>query len=66
MSWSSKDFDSIGLMKKNMMVDELLEMADKMNIHPGFLATFYEKILKITEKFLEIEKKLSALEGEKQ
>lgn len=59
---SSKEFDSIGLVKKNMKLDEMVEEADKLNVHPGILAMIYGHMFKITEKFLEIEKRLSALE----
>jgi len=59
---TKKEFDSIGLMKKNMGVDEIVEMADNLGVHAGLLAMFFAKMIKITEKFLEIEKRLSALE----
>jgi len=59
---SSKEFDSIGLVKKNMKLDELVEKAEKLGVHSGLLAMLYSQMSKITEKFLEIEKRLSALE----
>ena len=60
---SSKEFNAIGLVKKNMGVGEIVEMADKLGVHAGLLALFFARMLKITEKFLEIEKRLAALEG---
>ena len=59
---SKKEFDSIGLCKKNKSVEELVKEADKFGIHPGILAMIWGQMFKITEKFMEIDKRLSALE----
>jgi len=58
---SSKEFDSIGLIKKGMSVNELYKEAGELNVHPSFLLEHYKQMVKITEKFLEIEKRLSLL-----
>lgn len=60
--FSSKEFASIGLVEKNMKVDEMIEEAEKLGVHSGLLAMIYSRMFKITEKFLEIEKRLAAVE----
>jgi len=60
--FSSKEYDSIGLVKKNMGIDELVKKADELNVHSGLLAMIYGYLFKITEKFLEIDKRLTELE----
>ena len=59
---SNKEFNSIGLCKKNESVNDLMKEAAKLGIHPGVLAMIWQKMSTITEKFLEIEGRLSVLE----
>lgn len=60
--FSSKEFDSIGLVKKHMGLTEMIEEANKLGVHSGLLAMIYGHLFKITRKFLEIEKRITALE----
>jgi len=59
---SSKEFDSIGLMKKDMTVDDMAKEADLIDVPIRLIAMIYSKMLKITERFLEIDNRLSTLE----
>jgi len=45
-----------------MGVDELIKKADELNVHSGLLVMIYDYLFKITEKFLEIDKRLTELE----
>lgn len=59
---SSKEFNAIGLVKKNMKLNDLVEQADKLDIPVTLSVMIFEKMYKITEKFLEIENRLTEVE----
>jgi len=63
---SSKEFDSIGLIKKGISPNELFKKAGELYVHPHFLLEHYKQMIKITEKFLEIEKRLFEIEKGRQ